>query len=206
MMEAGVVIDCLGNAVHWHLPPGRSGGALPDSHDLWEVLFRLNNEKVYGGSRLLGFAHSHPGNGDCGPSSTDISTFDAVERGLGRPLYWWITNADTLVLIGRERVFKPATKTELQCEPRIGYADGFGVNEFIGTNPSWVHKLRIVSGLISPTHCLAGRHAMAITDWQALRDGRVHVSSACDAKPEPYSAFCATHIRDEALVRAYFAP
>lgn len=192
MMEAGVVIDCLGNAVHWHLPPGRSGGALPDSQDLWEVLYKLNNEQAYGGSRLLGFAHSHPGNGDCGPSLTDLTTFDAIERGLGRggvagrQLLWWIVNADSVSLTESEGWRNAGGEIERK----------WLTTTMVSTSASWIHKLRVVSGLVTLRRCYAGRNHL----------GRLDGSSTCDLKPEPYSAFCATHIRDEALVRAYFAP
>lgn len=90
MIETGVVIGLDRSEIHWHLPPDRSMGYLPDQHDLWEVLWG-NREKI------RGFAHSHPGSGTPFPSETDITTFQAVENGLGRRLCWWITSADTLV-------------------------------------------------------------------------------------------------------------
>lgn len=128
-MEAGVVIDCLGNAVHWHLPPGRSGGALPDSHDLWEVLWKYNQEQLCGGPRLLGFAHTHPGRGMPGPSREDLTTFDAVERGLGRSLRWWILNEDHFIEI------LPEVNKHIS---RIAHVRG--------CYPSWVHELARLSG------------------------------------------------------------
>lgn len=93
MIEAGVVVTAAG-PVFWHLPTGRSGGALPDSRDLWDVLWDLRKEEQ------LGFAHSHPGSGVPGPSWTDITTFAAVELGLGRRLDWWITSSDRVILLG----------------------------------------------------------------------------------------------------------
>lgn len=87
MMEVGVVIALDGSALHWHMPPGRSSVALPDSPDLWDVIWENRNN-------LLGIAHSHPGNGVPGPSWEDITTFASIEAGLGRRLRWWITSGD----------------------------------------------------------------------------------------------------------------
>ena len=90
-IEAGVVINLQGQPIHWHLPPDRSAGYLPDSKDLWEVLWENRGN-------LLGFAHSHPGGGSPSPSWTDITTFAAVEAGLGFRLAWWITSSEAWVL------------------------------------------------------------------------------------------------------------
>jgi hypothetical protein len=92
MIEAGVVVTHEG-AVFWHLPPDRSGGALPDSRKLWDVLWDLR------ATEFLGFAHSHPHFGTPGPSHTDITTFSAVERGLGRRLEWWIASMDRVIVL-----------------------------------------------------------------------------------------------------------
>jgi hypothetical protein len=89
MREAGVVLGESGEAIYWHLPDDRSGGAIPDSRPLWEVLWE--NRKV-----ISGFAHSHPGSGVPLPSPMDITTFEAIEKGLGRRLKWWITSQDQL--------------------------------------------------------------------------------------------------------------
>ena len=90
MIEAGVVLAEGGVPIHWHLPAGRSGGTLPDSRELWDIFWK-NRET------LRGFAHSHPGSGVPSPSGIDVTTFEAVEAGLGRRLCWWITSEDTLV-------------------------------------------------------------------------------------------------------------
>lgn len=90
MTEIGVVI-CGGKPVHWHLPPGRSMAFLPDSRELWDVLWEHRHE-------LDGFAHSHPGMGYPGPSGTDLSTFAAIESGLGKRLDWWITTPDRSIV------------------------------------------------------------------------------------------------------------
>lgn len=121
MIEAGVVIDKQGNALHWHLPPGRNTGALPDSRDLWDVLWENRDT-------IAGFAHSHPGSGVTGPSSTDLTTFAAVEAGLGRRLVWWITSSDHLIAL---RWVGPG---------RLTY---HSVN--VDEEPEWVHELRRLS-------------------------------------------------------------
>lgn len=91
-IETGVLINKQGEPIHWHLPPGRNSGYLPDSRDLWDIIWENRDN-------LLGFAHSHPGAGETGPSWEDITTFSAVERGLGRRLVWWITSEDRLAVL-----------------------------------------------------------------------------------------------------------
>ncbi len=90
MIEAGVVISKSLESIYWHTPQGRTGGSLPDSRDLWEVFWENRHN-------LSGFAHSHPGSGVPGPSHTDLTTFAAVEVGLGVRLLWWITSSDTVI-------------------------------------------------------------------------------------------------------------
>ena len=92
MIEAGVVISKNGDPLFWHLPPGRTGGSLPDSRPLWDVIW-----EAFQNDTLLGFAHSHPGSGVPGPSYSDVTTFAAVEAALGKRLDWWITSSDHVV-------------------------------------------------------------------------------------------------------------
>jgi len=89
-IEVAVVIDKRGHPLHWHLPPGRTGASIPDSRDLWHVLWENRGN-------LAGVAHSHPGSGLTGPSGTDLTTFAACESGLGLRLNWWITTSDHLI-------------------------------------------------------------------------------------------------------------
>jgi hypothetical protein len=56
-------------------------GALPDNRGLWDILW--DNRAILGG-----VAHTHPWSGSAGPSSTDVTTFAAVEKGLGMRLVW----------------------------------------------------------------------------------------------------------------------
>lgn len=89
-MEAAVVLDHEWRPLLFHTPTGRSTGSLPDSHSLWETLW--TNRK-----NLLGVAHSHPGGGIPSPSHTDVTTFSALERGLGvGKLLWPIITADAI--------------------------------------------------------------------------------------------------------------
>jgi len=121
-MEAGVLLDKKGEVLYWHLPNNRSGGALPDSVDLWSVFWENRNN-------ISGFAHSHPGFGRTGPSHTDITTFNAVESGLGIKLDWWITSGDSMVLV---RYNGPG---------RLDYH-----RMDVTMEPDWVIQLRALSG------------------------------------------------------------
>ena len=91
-LEAGVVVGYEGEPIYWHLPEGRTAGYLPDSRELWEVIWE-NRHNVYG------IAHSHPGSGLPGPSWEDITTFAGIELGLGRRLVWWITSSNSLSIV-----------------------------------------------------------------------------------------------------------
>jgi len=121
MREAGAVIDKHLVPIHWHLPQDRQTSILPDSRTLWEVIWEHRDV-------VLGFAHTHPGSGPCGPSSMDTSTFAAIEAGLGRRLTWWIVNEDNI--------------TAWAMFPGEGYApiklDGW-------LRLLWVHHLRELS-------------------------------------------------------------
>lgn len=123
MREAGVIIDKNGKAIHWHVPGDRTVVALPDSRSLWDILWE-HRENV------LGFAHSHPGEGIPGPSYTDVTTFSAIEAGLGRRLAWWIASSNALVLV---RWLGPSPLTYGQ------------VGVVISPEPDWVTELRRLS-------------------------------------------------------------
>jgi hypothetical protein len=126
MMEAGVLISKNGEAAYWHEPAGRTSGSLPDSPDLWSVIWELRDH-------IGGFAHSHPGWGVPGPSQEDVTTFAAVEAALGRRLNWWIISHDKIVLVhhlGKDR-------------GRLDYA----VSEapWLEARLSWLPRLRRIS-------------------------------------------------------------
>ena len=123
MLETAVVIDDQGHALHWHTPAGRTGGSLPDSGDLWEVLWTHR-------ATLLGVAHTHPGAGSPLPSREDVTTFAAVEAGLGVRLLWWIASSDQLAAFryaGPGKYDYSAVAVPEEC-------------------PGWLAKLRALSG------------------------------------------------------------
>ena len=128
-IEAGVVLDLEGNPLHWHLPDGRSAGGLPDSRTLWDVIWENR-------ANISGIAHSHPGFGVPGPSYEDVTTFHAIEKGLGRLLNWWIISGDQHVLLrfaGPDKyTYKPV--------------NGFLTKPQIDIIHAWQHTLRQHSG------------------------------------------------------------
>jgi proteasome lid subunit RPN8/RPN11 len=97
-LEAGVLIGLNGRPLFWHTPAGRTAGSLPDSRELWDVIWEKKDE-------ILGFAHSHPGGGVPVPSFEDLTTFRAVELALGQKIRWWIVSRTNTaeIVIGPER-------------------------------------------------------------------------------------------------------
>jgi len=84
MREHAVVFDMYGSALSWHR--GISPVEIQDSRALWDTLWEHR-------CTVGGVAHSHPGYDDVPtPSATDLTTFSAIERGLGRRLLWPIVN------------------------------------------------------------------------------------------------------------------
>lgn len=126
-IEAGVVLDNNNKPLHWHLPPGRSVGGLPDSRDLWEVIWENRDN-------LSGIAHSHPGTGKPGPSHTDVTTFAAVEAALGRRLDWWIVSAGdgALVLLRHACIAKGAAAGKYEYQEARG---------LMAEYPTWIPRL-----------------------------------------------------------------
>lgn len=78
MHEVAMVFDKDGNAIHWS--SGRSA-AVPDSRTMWDIIWE-NRHKIGG------VAHTHPWDGPTGPSGTDVTTWAAIEAGLGKRLLW----------------------------------------------------------------------------------------------------------------------
>lgn len=81
MIESAMVFDLNGEVLHWHLPVGRSAAHIPDSHNLWEIIWENRDQ-------IGGVAHTHPGNGLAHPSHEDRTTFSAIELALGKRLIW----------------------------------------------------------------------------------------------------------------------
>lgn len=123
MKEAGLLIDYRNEILYTHMPEGCTAGSIPDSTDLWTQIWA-------GRDVIKGFAHSHPGFGLPGPSHTDLTTFAAVEAGLGRRLTWWITSEDGLIAL--QWTGPDPTDYCIEAVPEDGA-------------PAWVTKLREIS-------------------------------------------------------------
>jgi hypothetical protein len=127
MMEAGVVLDMRGEVIREHLPPGRSGGSLPDDRSLWDFIWENRDD-------VSGIAHSHPGSGTPSPSNTDITTFAAIEAALGKRLDWWIISSDSVVLV-------------TTLPPRMSRASTAYKSIEVRMRPSWFYRLLALSGI-----------------------------------------------------------
>jgi Prokaryotic homologs of the JAB domain len=137
-IEAGVVLDVYGAPIYWHSPGHRTTVSLPDSRDLWDVFWK--NRQI-----VSGFAHSHPGTGTPSPSHTDITTFAAVEAGIGRHLSWWILSADEAVLCTWQGPDRHSYNV-LRIPSVLSYDNEFAASEIpITRPPSWMARLRRVS-------------------------------------------------------------
>lgn len=91
MKEAAILVGFEGEVLYTHLPPNRTSVFLPDDASLWDIIWQHRDS-------LAGIAHSHPGSGLPYPSTEDISTFNAIEAGLGASLNWWIISQDKMSL------------------------------------------------------------------------------------------------------------
>ena len=123
MREAAVVLDRTETPLYWHAPDGRTSAFIPDSHDLWALLW-ANRERVFA------VAHTHP-RGHLKPSSEDHSTFAAVEAGLGRRLVWWIVTQE------RSAAYLFAHSTGSYRQVELPLSDDLG--------RSWMTSLRALS-------------------------------------------------------------
>lgn len=79
--ETALVFDVEGNTIAIHEPPCRTGSFIPDSFNLYEVLWGNRH-------RLGGVAHTHPWYGPAWYSEEDRTTFSAVDLALGKRLVW----------------------------------------------------------------------------------------------------------------------
>lgn len=122
-IETAAVIGPDNTVIRMHEPPGRSATYLPDSQSLWDVSWDNRED-------LVGIAHTHPGSGFPSPSRTDLTTFEAMEKGLGKRLKWWILSSSHSVL--------------LEWNP---VNPGYDVTSFIfpDQEPSWMADLRRLS-------------------------------------------------------------
>lgn len=79
MIEVAMVFTKEGKMIY--LQPGSSAGSVADSCRLWDEIWE--NRKIVGG-----VAHTHPWTGTTRPSYEDVTTFRAIEAGLGELLLW----------------------------------------------------------------------------------------------------------------------
>lgn len=130
MKEVAVVIGYEGKDLFWI--SGLSSVAIPDSQDLWQAIWE-NRDKV----NIV--AHTHPGKGHYPrPSSTDLSTFRAIEAALGRCLWWWILNEDHCIILRRWEDEEPGDYDLVEFEED-------DMATMIGDNAEWVKRLRELS-------------------------------------------------------------
>jgi hypothetical protein len=104
MREAALVFDSRGHTIAWHQPPESTSTLIPDSRELWDVLWKHR-------ASLGGVAHLHPWDGPPEPSSTDVSTFRAIESALGRLLLWPIATLNEVSFLG----WNPITQQYVPC-------------------------------------------------------------------------------------------
>lgn len=96
MREVAAVLSIdLETVLHWHLPPDRSMVAIPDSSELWDIVW-------FNKDRIGGVAHTHPGRGFPSPSQEDATTWQAIEQGLGKRLFWPIVTEDSFAIFRME--------------------------------------------------------------------------------------------------------
>ena len=122
MHEAALVLSLDGTILYRHAPPGATAVYLPDSRDLWEVLWEHRHH-------LGGVAHTHPWSGVPAPSQEDLTTFSACEAALGARLDWWIATDDQALC------FRHAGPDRLDYHP-VDRED-----------PSWLDELRALSSM-----------------------------------------------------------
>jgi len=107
MTEVALVFAADGSTIAWHTPPGATGASIPDDRGLWEILWEHRE-------RLGGVAHTHPGRGQVSPSHEDVTTWAAVERGLGKRLLWPVMNFDEVRYYG----WNPVTNGYYEVDER----------------------------------------------------------------------------------------
>lgn len=103
-----------GGAVLW-ADASASPAALPDSRARWEAIWRHRDE-------LEAIAHSHP-SGPAAFSAEDLSTMQAIDSALGKPLRYCVV------------------------APRVTIARRDGRDEQVSPEPWWAGLLRLASGM-----------------------------------------------------------
>ncbi len=104
MIETAMVFDHDGHVLAWHKPDGATGGSIPDTRSLWDVLWDARGE-------LGGVAHTHPWAGDARASQEDVTTFAAIDRALGRALIWPVVTLTDIAYYQRPNTLKDGDRT-----------------------------------------------------------------------------------------------
>lgn len=112
--EVCFLLDAAG-VVLWRDASGNPA-ALPDSRDRWTAIWACR-------ATIAEIAHSHPA-GLLGFSGEDLSTMEAIDAALGRPLAYSVVTAD--------KVLRRASD---------------GRTLVLDTEPPWVAALRAASGM-----------------------------------------------------------
>lgn len=96
MIEYALLFDREGRPLAWYA--GADSSSIPDSRTLWGVVWDLRDP-------LGGVAHTHPWSGSAAASHEDLTTFSAIERGLGRRLIWPVVTMTAVRYYVRDGVF-----------------------------------------------------------------------------------------------------
>lgn len=118
MIEVAMVFDKEGRPIFWPSTGTETSGSIPDDRSLWDYIWE-NRE------RIGGVAHTHPWSGEAHPSHTDLTTYAAIEAGLGKRLCW------PVVTMTEVRYFGYADPAQDYEE----YTPEFAVNE------AWLHGI-----------------------------------------------------------------
>lgn len=94
MIEVALVFGPKGKTMYWHDTPDASTSYIPDSRELWNFIWQNKDD-------ITGIAHTHPHRGTPFPSHEDITTFEAMEQGIGKSFLWPIVSIDKGIIVGR---------------------------------------------------------------------------------------------------------
>jgi len=125
--EVIVLFDLNGKAFHWH-DENAETGYVPDSDDLFDVIWDNRH-------RFAGFAHTHPWNGSAAPSGMDLTTFEAIEKSLGKRCLWPVVSFTEIMLVVRN----PVTGDFVPFDPN-----------YLTVEFDWIDELRRRSGSTTP--------------------------------------------------------
>jgi len=96
--EVQLLFDTEGRTLYWHDPSESNGGWIPDSQVLWDKMWEYRH-------CLGGMAHTHPGWGKARPSMTDVTTYAALELGLGKQLLWPVVTFSDVIYVVRNPLY-----------------------------------------------------------------------------------------------------